>query len=138
MGFFGHKRPSYVPELRGLAYEDQLRQTKLTTLAFRRLRGDMIDCWKHLHAYHPTVICESFQPSPRNPDRLTQSRAKTGFYHRIQELWNGLPLNVRKADNVNLFKNRLDRHWINLPLKYDYMAKPPIRIYELDSMGRAE
>ena len=119
-----------IPELHGLPYEEQLRRTKLTTLSFRRLRGDMIDCWKHFHTYHRDVISSSFMPIPRNPDRLIQSRAQTGFYHRIQELWNGLPISVRQANTVDTFKSRLDRHWFDLPMKFDFLSKPPIRIHQ--------
>ena len=118
-----------VPELRNLTYEEQLRRTKLTTLAFRRLRGDMIDCYKHFSVYHRDVLSSSFQPSLRKPDMLRQtSRSGSGFYLRIQELWNGLPPDVRRANNVNTFKNRLDRHWRELPLRLDYLAGPPTRL----------
>ena len=120
-----------VPEFKGLSYDEQLRCTKLTTLSFRRLRGDMIDTWKHFNTYHRDVISSSFQPSPRNPIRLTQTGGRSGFYHRVQELWNALPISVRQANTVDTFKNRLDRHWFDLPLKYDYLAKPPIRIHQL-------
>ena len=129
-----------APELRDLPYEDQLRKAKLSTLAFRRLRGDMVDCYKHFHVYHREVISSSFKPSIRKPDMLTQSRATPRFYGRIQELWNGLPSNVRVADNVNIFKNRLDKHWADLPLRFDYLAGTPTRLninkYESRRSGR--
>ena len=71
----------------------------------------MIECFKHFYIYHRDVLCNSFKPSPRKPDMLSQSRrASTGFYDRIQEFWNSLPPDVRRANNVNNFKNRLDRH----------------------------
>ena len=128
-----HKSPSHqeTPEFKGLSYEEQLRRTKLTTLTFRRLRGDMIDCWKHFHTYHRAVFSSSFKPSPRNPDRLTQTGTGSKFYQRIQEPWNALPLSVRQANTVDTFKNRLDRHWSEHPQKYDYLAKAPIRINQL-------
>ena len=129
-----------VPELRDLPYEDQLRKAKLSTLAFRRLRGDMVDCYKHFHVYHREVLSQSFKPSIRKPNMLTQSSATPRFYGRIQELWNGLPPNVRVADNVNTFKNRLDKHWADLPLRFDYLAGTPTRLniilYESRRSGR--
>jgi len=33
------------------------------------------------------------------------------FTNRIVNMWNSLPDNVILADNVNQFKNRLDKHW---------------------------
>ncbi len=38
-----------VPALRHLAYEERLQQLKLTTLAQRRVRGDLIQTYKILH-----------------------------------------------------------------------------------------
>ena len=123
-----------IPQLRGLDYAEQLSRTKLTTLAFRRMRGDMIDCWKHLNTYHSDVLSSSFKRNPRHPSKLLQTHAKPptakGYYHRIQELWNQLPPDVREAANINTFKNRLDNHWAGVPLKYNFLANTPTRINE--------
>ena len=121
-----------VPQLRDLEYADQLKITKLTTLTYRRMRGDMIDCWKHLNIYHSDVISPSFMRNPRHPTKLLQTHAKPptvkGFYHRIQELWNQLPPSVRDSPNINVFKNRLDKHWADVPLKFNFLANTPTRI----------
>jgi len=37
-------------------------------------------------------------------------------------LWNSLPASVNSANNVNTFKNRLDRFWTNQELMYDYKS----------------
>ena len=38
------------------------------------------------------------------------------------EIWNSLPYEVVNAPAVNTFKNRLDRHWANQEVLYDYRA----------------
>ena len=42
------------------------------------------------------------------------------FSVRIVNIWNSLPASVNSANNVNTFKNRLDRFWTNQELMYDY------------------
>ena len=39
--------------------------------------------------------------------------------------WNCLPENVVKAENVNLFKNRLDKVWSREDILHDYKAPVP-------------
>ena len=121
-----------IPELKGVPYNQQLRSCGLTTLACRRLRGDMIEVYKHLYAYDPRVLSHSFVVNKRHSHKLVQSHSSTPlrnrlFYHRVQELWNGLPADIQTAPNLNCFKNRLDKHWMDLPLKYDHRAGLPTR-----------
>ena len=37
-------------------------------------------------------------------------------------MWNSLPDNVILADNVNQFKNRLDKHWKMHDIVFNYRA----------------
>jgi len=37
-------------------------------------------------------------------------------------MWNSLPDNVILADNVNHFKNRLDKHWKMHDIVFNYRA----------------
>ena len=45
-------------------------------------------------------------------------------------MWNSLPENVIFANNVNQFKNRLDKHWkmhdIVFNYRADYLLKPEV------------
>ena len=43
--------------------------------------------------------------------RVNSHLRQTSFYCRIIPLWNGLPSEVVKTRNVNVFRNRLDKHW---------------------------
>ena len=44
------------------------------------------------------------------------------FTNRIVNMWNSLPDNVIFADNVNQFKNRLDKHWKMHDIVFNYRA----------------
>jgi len=35
-------------------------------------------------------------------------------------MWNSLPNDVVEADTVNSFKNRLDKHWCNQDVLYNF------------------
>jgi len=41
----------------------------------------------------------------------------------ITNVWNGLPFFVVTAPCVNLFKNRLDKHWASQELTHDWEAE---------------
>jgi hypothetical protein len=48
---------------------------------------------------------------------------KYGFTNRIVDLWNSLPNHIVEAKTMFQFENRLDRHWENHPMKYDFTAE---------------
>ena len=50
---------------------------------------------------------------------------KNFFTQRIAPVWNALPEKIVSAPSVNCFKNYLDKHWANHPMKFDY--KQPVR-----------
>ena len=47
-----------VPELKELNYEERLRTLKLPTLAYRRLRGDLIEVYKIMSGKCDSECCE--------------------------------------------------------------------------------
>ena len=117
-----------------LTYEGRLKKLELPTLAFRRLRGDMIETYKHFHKYDRSILSPNFHPRNR-PSRnheyqIQPIRPKDGerglhsnsFYCRIPDVWNNLPKAVVDAPTMDTFKNRLDKYWKELPLMYDHTA----------------
>ena len=139
-----------IPELRGLSYEEQLRCTKLPTLAYRRFRGDLIEVYKHFHSYDSSVISKSFARNARHPDKLFQTHKKSSldqrmFYHRIQQQWNLLPASCRDPEiTVDTFKNRVDAFFnkLGLPLLTDHRAGTPshsdiTHLMDLNSLNSA-
>ena len=125
-----------VHGLQDIEYSDQLKELNLTTLSARRARGLLIEMWKHFHIYDKDTVGKTFRPgfSGRRNFKCHQLRSvgkhsKT-FYAAAEIAWNKLPLDVRLSPNINTFKARLDRFWINIPLKYDFLATPPWKITE--------
>ena len=47
---------------------------------------------------------------------------KFNFTNRVVPIWNSLSNHVVSADNVNTFKNRLDKFWLNQEVIFNYKA----------------
>ena len=110
-----------VIELRGLEYEERLRELGLTTLENRRKRGDLIQIYKITKGFEEVelglswteetgkgnrrhnrqIIREKFVNAPMRDNSLLNRNATT---------WNMLPSEIAEADTVNQFKARIDRH----------------------------
>ena len=121
-----------IPGYKHLSYDDRLKKLKLPTLAYRRLRGSMIEVYKILNVYDEDVIphLNIRASTTRGHDqRIYVDTAKKlhpkhhSFHLRIANPWNSLPSEVVSSPNLNTFKNRLDKHWSNLNLKYNYQAQ---------------
>ena len=123
-----------VDGLGKLKYKDRLTRLNLPTLAFRRIRGDMIETYKHFHKYDTQILADSFQPRNRSSRQhgfqLHLPKSNDGmrgiqnnsFYFRIAKTWNNLPREVVNAININAFKNKLDEYWRHEPIKFDHTA----------------
>ena len=106
-------------------YPERLRQLDLPTLAYRRNRGDMIVTYKLLSGlYDEQVTLQLDMATIGQHHTITRGNSlklavircrfdlrKYCFTNRIVNMWNSLPDNVILANNVNQFKNRLDKHW---------------------------
>jgi len=53
-----------IISLKKLPYPERLRQLKLPTLKYRRLRGDMIEVFKIIHNYYDTRASIKFNFNP--------------------------------------------------------------------------
>ena len=121
-----------VKGLRKLAYNERLMRLKLPTLKFRRKRGDMIDVFKILTGKYDGEVspliprCEYLRTRGHSmklkTERARYDLRKFSYTVRIVNAWNSLPESVVGADSVNGFKNRLDEHWSNEKIYYDYEA----------------
>ena len=49
-----------VDHMNGIEYKERLKALNLSTLSFRRFRGDMIEMYQHFNKYDRSIICESF------------------------------------------------------------------------------
>ena len=69
-----------VPQLKDMSYTDRLKQLKMPTLRYRRIRGDMIETYKIIREIYdqraiPTLSLE-------NPDTGTRCHVFKLFKHR--------------------------------------------------------
>ena len=121
-----------VDGLSHMEYSDRLKRLNLPTLAFRRRRGDMIEMYKHFNTYDKSTISSTFHPRERlsrqHNFQLRPPKSKDGtrglqtnsFYHRVATTWNNLPNEVVESENVNTFKNSLDKFWQDDPMRFDH------------------
>jgi hypothetical protein len=121
-----------VPGLRDMSYEERLRTLDLPSLAYRRLRGDMVEVFKIINKKYNSHLAQEIltvnRRGTRHNDRNVQVKfahlniRKNAFSNRIPKYWNTLPQHVVSAENVTTFEARLDRHWSNMPLKFNYKS----------------
>jgi hypothetical protein len=116
-----------LPRMKDLTYSERLQRLNLPSLAFRRLRGDMVEVYKILHQLYDINPEEFFKRSENNtrghslkllvPTISTNIR-RNGFSFRTVSTWNSLPEETVQVPSLNAFKNRLDKLWRNHHLMY--------------------
>lgn len=123
-----------VPGLYHLSYSERLRVIKLPTLAYRRVRGDMIECYKILTGkYDDDVTKDVFKLREQSrtrghkfkifKERSSLNLRKYSFTQRVVDIWNLLPERVVNAPSTLAFERLLDEHWVMQDLVYDHTAK---------------
>ena len=131
-----------IPGVGNLSYEECLKELKLPTLVYRRIRCDLIHTYKFVHGlFSSKSILPSFNnyPTRGNSLKLTKCHAKSNarcyiFSNRVVDWWNPLPEKILKAKSKESFKKELDNHFKDHPVVYRYTAldnpiKPSISIY---------
>lgn len=121
-----------VPGLKDLTYEDRLKALNLPTLAYRRMRGDAIEMYKILTGKYDQDVSNFINLNNQQITRghhlkIKKERPRTiqrkySFVNRTTNIWNSLPEYIISAPSVNSFERRLDKFWINLPIKYEYTS----------------
>ena len=122
-----------VKQCKHMKYSDRLKYLKFPTLLYRRHRGDMIEVYKIVSGKYDEDIIPDLIKSNNNTTRGNSLKLNTirtkydirkfSFTVRVINIWNSLPDNVVQAENINCFKNRLDRFWSNQNIIYDYKAQ---------------
>ena len=121
-----------IPGLKNLSYPERLKKLKLPTLAYRRVRGDLIEMFKITHHIYDTNACNfihmwkdsSLRSSTRTnslkifPQQANSILRRHSFQLRVARTWNYLPDYIVNAPSLNSFKNRLDKFLDNHDLKY--------------------
>jgi len=127
-----------VLELKSQSYVQRLQQLRLPSLVYRRLRGDMIETFKIVHGLYadnasPKLTLADSSVTRGHSFKLVKQFASKNirqhsFSCRVVNAWNSLPESVVKASSVNSFKARLDKHWQDLNVLYDYSADLDLQI----------
>ena len=123
-----------VPELSELTYEERLKELELPTLAYRRLRGDLIKVYKIMSGKCDSEVCLNLinrrvdERSSGHPLRIFKERPnldlrKYGFPHRVVDFWNRRRMGpVVQDESVKDFEYRLDLVLSDQEILYDYEA----------------
>ena len=121
-----------VKGIRKLSYKESLMRLNWPTLKFRRLRGDMIEVYKILNGKYDAQIVPKLALSENvntrgnsfklKTDRPKYDLRKFSSAYRIVNLWNALSDSIVCADSTNSFKNKLDSHWKNEQMYFNYEA----------------
>ena len=119
-----HRETKLVSGIGSLTYEERLKVCDLTTLEERRVRGDMILCFKILNDYvdfgknffyfakdRHSIDTRSATEGLLVPLKTTLEIRKNFFPSRVVNAWNTLPVEVRTASSVNSFKNLYDLYF---------------------------
>ena len=122
-----------IPGFHDLSYPERLQRLRLPTLAYRRLRGDLIETYKLATGRYDMAACQGLiTVNPRTSrghrykltkDRVNTSLRKFSFTQRIINPWNSLPACVVEAPSVESFERRLDKHYSNLALRFDHRTR---------------
>src|SRR5664279_3673533 len=111
-----------VMGIRNLKYPERLKVLGLTTLEKRRTRGDLIEIYKILTGKEGLDYQKFFKLTSTGHElrghrlKLFKPRCRLdcrrySFSQRAVDDWNNLPSDVVESTSVNMFKNRLDKHW---------------------------
>jgi len=92
----------------------------------------MIEVFKLVHNYYDPQAAVKLNFSTSSTTRGNMYKLqKFAFYYnlrkfafctRIVNMWNNLPNAVVESDTINTFKNRLDKHWSNQEVLFDFNA----------------
>ena len=92
-------------------------------------RGDMIEVYKIISNIYdervPIVLNLRQNATTRGSKtkKIMHEFSSTNIRHnffslRVCKMWNSIPIAVIEANNVNTFKNRLDKYWGNRAFRY--------------------
>ena len=115
-----------------LSYPERLAALCLRTLAYRPIRGDMIQTFNILSNIYVNSVSNflsksNFSTTRGHNFKLFVQHAnfnirKLFFSNRIVDIWNRLPSYVVNASNVMCFEKRLDKCLADLKIKCDHEA----------------
>ena len=113
-----------IPEIDKLDYQERLDNLHLPTLAYRQFRGSVIETYKILHNLYDANCTNSFFELKQSNTRRHKFEVRTKLsktsirriFFSLQKanLWNSLLEYVVEAPKTDEFKNRFDRHTLQV------------------------
>ena len=117
-------------ECKDMDYKERLHYLNLHSLKGRRLRGDLIECYKVFNdennVYPPHFFPLAPNCNTRNHEKkiyisyCKTNLRKNSFRFRVAKHWNALTPAQKSAQNTNSFKNRIDSDPKLSELFYDF------------------
>jgi len=93
----------------------------------------MVEVFKMVHEYYDInatvkLNFNIFSTTRGNKYKLQKNTShynlwKFSFSSWVVNIWNSLPDSVVDADTINTFKSRLDKHWLNQDVVYNFYAE---------------
>ena len=115
--------------LKDLPYTDRLKELNLPSLKYRRLRGDLIQCYKYVYnidkfKLNSLQLYENSHNTRGHQYKLKVNHKRTltetnSFANRVINPWNALPSNTVLASSLNLFKESIDNFYGDFKYEYD-------------------
>ena len=114
---------NFITGLKGVTYEDKLKELGILSLVDRRSRADLIQVFKILKGIDDADSSTWFTLVGQEPQRVTRNTSYHGnlvatrsksdirlnfFTNRVVSRWNGLPTDVKDFRTLNIFKSKLD------------------------------
>ena len=118
-----------IYSLKDLPYTDRLKELNLPSLKYRRLRGDLIQCYKYVYnidkfKLNSLQLYENSHNTRGHQYKLKVNHKRTltetnSFANRVINPWNALPSNTVLASSLNLFKESIDNFYGDFKYEYD-------------------
>ena len=115
--------------IKDLSYPQRLKILDLPTLIYRRRRADMLQIYRIIKGIDQLKQEEHFilagSTSTRGHSyKIVKGRSNTTIKQHILGVraindWNALTEETVQSDNINIFKNNLEKLWKDLPFKHD-------------------
>ena len=129
---------NFTKKIKGMSdmtYEERLAKLELPSLEYRRFRGDLIETYKIVHnIYDKDTTSNLFKfdldsKTRAHSYKLEKKRVNGRKYlhfftNRIINSWNGLPETIVSSNSLNIFKNRIDKHFHKLHYSTGFVSKP--------------
>ena len=109
-----------VDGFRHLDYYEGLNRLDIPTFVYRSLREDMIVIFKHFQQRDRISRKHTFQLHGTGPKDGVLGILSNFVYFRSARICNGLPKDVVNSKCITTFKNNLDKHWKDVPMKNEY------------------